>query len=52
MPQQYSQMIDKSSFPEDRLASITGIQYQLVLQTRQSFTVALKVVDIKNQLCY
>jgi 2-methylcitrate dehydratase PrpD len=31
VPQQYSQMIDRGDFPEDRLASITGIQYQLAL---------------------
>ncbi len=31
VPQQYSQMIDKGGFPEDRLASITSVQYQLAL---------------------
>ena len=31
VPQQYSQMIDRGTFPEDRLASITSIQYQLAL---------------------
>jgi 2-methylcitrate dehydratase PrpD len=31
VPRQYSQMIDRPGFPEDRLASITGIRYQLAL---------------------
>ena len=31
VPQQYSRMLDRGDFPEDRLASITGIQYQLAL---------------------
>jgi 2-methylcitrate dehydratase PrpD len=31
VPQQYSRMIDRGDFPEDRLGSITGIQYQLAL---------------------
>jgi len=31
VPQQYHQMIDRGRFPEDRLASITGVQYQLAL---------------------
>jgi 2-methylcitrate dehydratase PrpD len=31
VPRQYSQMIDRPGFPEDRLSSITGIRYQLAL---------------------
>ena len=31
VPRQYSQMIDRPGFPEDRLGSITSIQYQLAL---------------------
>jgi 2-methylcitrate dehydratase PrpD len=31
VPEQYRQMIDKGGFPEDRLASITSVQYQLAL---------------------
>ena len=31
VPRQYSQMIDRPGFPEDRLSSITSIQYQLAL---------------------
>ena len=31
VPEQYSQMIDRSGFPEDRLGSITSVQYQLAL---------------------
>lgn len=31
VPRQYSQMIDKPGFPEDRLGSITSIRYQLAL---------------------
>jgi 2-methylcitrate dehydratase PrpD len=31
VPQQYAQMIDRGAFPEDRLTSITSIQYQLAL---------------------
>jgi 2-methylcitrate dehydratase PrpD len=31
VPRQYSQMIDRPGFPEDRLSSITSIQYQLAI---------------------
>jgi 2-methylcitrate dehydratase PrpD len=31
VPEQYSHMIDKGAFPEDRLGSITSVQYQLAL---------------------
>ena len=31
VPRQYSQMIDRPGFPEDRLGSITSIRYQLAL---------------------
>jgi len=31
VPQQYSQMIDRPGFPEDRLSSITSIRYQLAI---------------------
>ncbi len=31
VPRQYSQMIDRPGFPDDRLASITSIRYQLAL---------------------
>jgi 2-methylcitrate dehydratase PrpD len=31
VPRQYSQMIDRPEFPEDRLNSITSIQYQLAI---------------------
>jgi 2-methylcitrate dehydratase PrpD len=31
VPEQYRQMLDRPGFPEDRLASITGVQYQLAL---------------------
>jgi 2-methylcitrate dehydratase PrpD len=31
VPQQYSRMIDRETFPEDRLSSMTSIRYQLAL---------------------
>jgi 2-methylcitrate dehydratase PrpD len=31
VPRQYSQMIDRPGFPEDRLSSITSIRYQLAI---------------------
>jgi 2-methylcitrate dehydratase PrpD len=31
VPEQYSQMIDRASFPDDRLGSITSLQYQIAL---------------------
>ncbi len=31
VPRQYSQMIDRPGFPEDRLGSITSVRYQLAL---------------------
>ena len=31
VPQQYSQMIDRPGFPEDRLGSVTSIRYQLAM---------------------